>query len=521
MALPIFPRRSSSMTAHANPGSGVFRSASATGQLSHRTRHLSYQSTPQAPAPQSDAEPKRSASTSMPSRDSQSPDSSSRSPRRKLLSNSLRWFTRSPPTHSTLPPSEAPTPNLEPELQPTESHDQTMSPRFIEQFDSLPPSRASITSTAATPSFGQKRTEMDERLKEDMRALKIHLEPILSEDDLGGQVMNEDEGSRIISVRENDGDASSSATPQIQIVQPTPQLPDYTPFDTRSPPQSPKNASKLPAGGIIAPIETNVNTMLPSPPPTAGEPSGFAKQFYSQSTHRSSFATADECQPHDDMIPSQSPTISSRNASQDLPSPKSSQPRLQRVRRYFGKGIQDVPKTQTHRIDADGTRVAVPSVESSPQRSIPVSPEVPPLDTDLAEMGLNPTPHETFTSATTPLSPRQRPKRVSPPQFESPGAGSSSLPRNLKSQSPASQGTDLGDAQPVVGDISDAASTVRTGVSTPPAQALVLPGNPTPRRTLDLVRSQVAQEMAVRVVSKSKMVDGRFFSRCDSLIEST
>lgn len=511
------------MKAHENPGSGVFRSDSATSQLSHRTRHLSFQSTPYYPTPQPDAEPRRSNSTSMPSGDSRTSESSPRPPRRRLLSNSLRWFTRSPPAPSTLPPSESPTPNLEPELQPTDA--QAVSPRFIEQFDYLPPSRVSVTSTAATPSFTQKRTEMDERLKEDMKNSKIQLEPILSEDNLRGQVLNENEGSRIISGQENDGDASSQATPQIRIVQPTPQPPDYTPYDSRSPPQSPREASKLPTGGITRPVELNASTILPSPPPTAGEHSGVAYHSHSHSTLPSSPATArDEHLPHGNTTLPRSPTIPSESGDQGLPSPPPSQPRLHRVRRYFGKGIQEISKPQTHHIDVDGTRVAVSSVDSSPQRSIPVSPEVPGLVTDFAEMGLDSAPYETFTSTTSPLSPRKRPKRVPPPRLESPRAGSSPLPKNLKLESPAFRGMYPDYDQPVVGDLSDAVSsahsTIRSGSSTPPAQALVLPGNPTPRRTLDLVRHQVAQEMALRVVSKSKLVDGTLFSDSGRLIRS-
>ncbi|EKM76810.1 hypothetical protein AGABI1DRAFT_77889 [Agaricus bisporus var. burnettii JB137-S8] len=86
---------------------------------------------------------------------------------------------------------------------------------------------------------------------------------------------------------------------------------------------------------------------------------------------------------------------------------------------------------------------------------------------------------------------------------------------NLKLQSPAFRRNNLVEDQPFVvgnGNLSDAGgsstrSTAR-GLSTPPAKALLLPGNPSPKRTLDLVRNQVAQEMALRVISKSKLVDG-------------
>ncbi|KAF7762012.1 hypothetical protein Agabi119p4_10004 [Agaricus bisporus var. burnettii] len=507
---PTFPQRSSSMNTF-----GVLRSDS---QLSHRTRHLSYQSHPR------DAAPRRSNSASTAS----ASDSSPRSPRRRLMSIPIRWFTRSPPGPSTLPASdsEPATPNLEPQLQ--SNHSQAMSPpRFIEQFDSLPPSRGSVTSTAATPSFYQKRTEMDERLKEDMKVFKFQLEPILSEDNLGGQTLDENEGARHMSGQENDGDPSSFTTPQIQIVQPTPLLPDYTPYDPHSPLKSPREPSKLPVGGLTrpsrydGPSEFNAIAAHSSSPTTAGERRGLAHQYYYPSSLPSSPATASGNQSRGDA-----PATPNIHTDSGLPSPPPSKPRLHRVRHLLGKSIQEPPKLQEHKIDVEGARVSVPSINASPRRSIPPeeeSPEIPSLTADLAEMGLNSMHHETHTSpSSSPLSPRKRPKRVRPPRLEgdlslpeSSGTGTSSLPMNLKLQSPAFRRNNLVEDQPFVagnGNLSDAGgsstrSTAR-GLSTPPAKALLLPGNPSPKRTLDLVRNQVAQEMALRVISKSKLVDG-------------
>lgn len=495
-SIPIPPIQSRQAEGREGNAPSTIESISRAASLTRRRRHSATQSPPQTQEQQVREEhyksvPSTMRSTTMPAeltREGTAPDHHSRNVSGPILAE--------------LPPQS-------PGAVPHADSKVPISRPPIPEFEDLPPSPGSIASTAMSPELIRKRTIAEKGIGEVME-----------------EIMRSDERSRPISSGEYiEIGVSTSRSPQpvasssrtgadhqprlsdASLSPATPQREPSQPSRSHRPTKSQSSASQRSHSNdmrIMSP--TAPDPLYPSQ--LTGAPSPELREATATPL---SYASLNQAQPKGSRefdVP-----LSIKTSSL----PPSNPGQVWQYHETPSHTMQLSPKTQSPRLGHDGGSKNTSPLGST-QRSIP-SHESPRPEDIMINVNLGPdTDAPSLTSPSSPprriptLRRRNRESVSHPDQIQSPRVSQSistysELPVGIN-PSPGHQNYSEG----VSNQRSNSSGTHKTWSTSQPAQALLIPANVPPRRTLDSVRSQVASEIAFRAVSKSSLTDGTSIS---------